>query len=238
MRWLDTVMDLLYPRQCAACGGAAGDDGRRTICWDCVASLQWVVDPFCSLCGDPVDGAVGHGYECSVCRRHRPHFEAARSAMRYRGPLRAVMQAFKYNHVTSIERDLTDCLEACVRVQYPRAVFDAVTCVPLHPRKQRTRTYNQSALLAQGLGRRLRTDTWTRCLRRIKDDRSQTRLTAVQRRGNVRGVFEACDAAWVKGRRMLLVDDVMTTGATVDECSRVLKKAGAASVHVVTVARG
>jgi ComF family protein len=196
------------------------------------------VHPFCRQCGDPVDGAVEGAYTCSWCTRTKPRFDAARSAVRYRGGLRHAIHALKYQNAMCVATDLVPLLEACVRTQYPRVRFDAVVPVPLYPRRERERSYNQSDVLSQGLARALGIQAFSRCLRRVRPTATQTNLSAHQRKVNVRNAFAVANAEWVEGRTLLLVDDVMTTGATVNECSRMLKRAGGAGVYVATVARG
>ncbi len=230
------LLDVVYPRVCTVCG--APPDAGGHLCWDCRADLPVIQLPFCSVCGDPVEGRIDHDYVCSWCCSERPAYAMARSALRYRGPVRELLQALKYRGASHLRADLAGYLVACVSAQFPREVFDAVTGVPLHARRERERTYNQSILLARELATRLGAPLEGRCLRRDAATPTQTHLTAAQRRENVRGAFSAPDPEWVHGRRLLLVDDVMTTGATVGECARVLCRAGAASVHVVTVARG
>ena len=231
------ITDLVYPRFCIACNGRVRQESGH-VCWDCLSGVEYVTRPFCSLCGDPVDGKVEHEYLCSVCRRHAPSFDTARSAVRYRGSMATAIRALKYSNSTQVSGDLGRLLGGCVETCYDRVQFDAVTCVPLHRSKEAKRTYNQSGLLGKALAKRLKLRLVTRCLERAENTDTQTGLSMSQRRKNVRGAFEASMPDWIEGRRLLLVDDVMTTGATVDECSRVLKNAGAATVHVVTVARG
>lgn len=177
-------------------------------------------------------------YVCSWCVRRRPAFDAARSAARYRGSLVAILQGFKYNGATWAARDLTGLLAACAGTHFDGVRFDAVVPVPLHPSKKRARTFNQSRILAAGLARELSVPFFGGALRRVRATPTQTDLSAFARRENVRKAFAVPHPDWVLFRRLLLVDDTMTTGATVDECSRRLKEAGAASVHVITVARG
>lgn len=237
MPLLPALLDLVYPRTCHGCGRPAGDV-LRYICWECLTRLQLVVDPFCSVCGDPVEGEVDHVFACAWCEGHRPAFDQARSALRFRGSLPHVVHAFKYQRGCYLVPDLVGFLDACVRTHYARVSFDAVTYVPLYPLRERERTYNQSCLLAEGLGARLGIPLGRGCLERVRPTETQTGLSAADRRRNVRHAFRVRHTDWVDGRRLLLVDDVMTTGSTVDEVSRVLRDAGAASVHVVTVARG
>ncbi len=233
----DGVLDWVYPRDCAVCGTRVADREMQ-VCWDCLAAFPVITSPFCSLCGDPADGRVDHDYECAWCARTRPAFERARSAVRFRGPARQALHAFKYGRLTALRGDLARLLAATVRTHYDGVRFDAVTAVPLFPRRERARTYNQADLLVGRLARELDLRDRHRYLARVRDTPTQTELTAPQRQANVRGAFAVRHAAWVRGRAFLLVDDVMTTGATVHECARVLKQHGAVSVHVVTVARG
>lgn len=237
MSFVSTLLDIVYPRSCVACGNTTGE-GQGYICWDCESGFDVISMPFCSVCGDPAEGLVEHQYLCSYCQRVRPYFEAARSAVRYRGAVRTILHSLKYGKMTFLVRDLLPFLSACVKTHYSRVCFDGVTFVPLYPRKERERTFNQARLLGGKLARELELPFLPDCLRRTRYTVTQTDLDASKRRANVHGAFAAQNRKWLDGRTLLLVDDVMTTGATVNECSKVLKEAGAAGVFVVTVARG
>lgn len=237
MQLLSTILDLLYPRSCIACG-MMSDRPYFHFCWQCLSKLRIVTHPFCRICGDPVDGTVNIEYTCSSCNNRRPFFTAARSAARYSGPLENAIQAFKYANMTHLSADFTLFLSACVATHYAGIHFDIVTYVPLYPRKQRERTYNQSQILAESLARKLKLPSKPHILSRIRDTKTQTTLTASQRSQNVRGAFDVKNRDWIEGKTILIVDDVMTTGATVNECARMLKQAKASDVYVVTVARG
>jgi ComF family protein len=240
-RWLRmqaaAALDVCYPRHCEGCGHAA-EPGGGYLCWGCLADAHYITDPLCARCGDPVEGLVSHAFECSWCRRTNPAFDRARSAVRFRGSMREAIHRYKYNRATHLSADLGVILAGCVRANFAGERFDAIACVPLHPVKARERTYNQARLLAGELGRHLGVPVAHRALARQRFTRTQTRLDAEERKRNVRGAFQAALPEWIDGRRWLLVDDVMTTGATVDECARVMKAAGAVSVSVVTLARG
>ena len=231
------ALDVCYPRCCAGCGGDPGRPGSF-LCWDCLAAARYVADPMCSRCGDPVTGVVEHVFECGWCRRTRPAFDAARSAVRFHGGIKEALHAFKYRHATHLAADLGLLLHGCVSAHYRGERIDEITCVPLHLRKARERTYNQARLLAVTLGRRMGLPVTPDALERSRFTRTQTRLNAEERKTNVRGAFSTPMPDWITGRRWLLVDDVMTTGATVNECARVLRDHGAVSVLVATVARG
>lgn len=194
--------------------------------------------PFCVCCGDPVAGDIQHDYTCFSCSRETPQFHFARSATRYEGAVGEALKALKYESALWLADDLAELLFACVRAEYSGVEFDCVTPVPLYPPRRRARGFNQSALLGAALARRIKVLYNERAVRRVRPTISQTGLTAPQRAANVSGAFRAGLFARLNGKKILLVDDVMTTGATVNACARALIKSGAASVHVVTVARG
>jgi competence protein ComFC len=231
------ALDLIYPRFCVGCDTVVRDRENH-ICWDCFSSVDILSSPICSICGDPADGIIEHEYTCSWCVNRRPHFDRARSAVRYRGVVKDSLQAFKYNNQIHMVSDLAELLVSCVKTHYSDDEFDAVTVVPLDSKKQRQRSYNQSTLIGQKLASAIGVKCAPECVCRTKAVRPQVELNARQRIMNVKGIFEVREQAWVKGRSFLLVDDVMTTGATVNELSKVLKGAGADRVCVATVARG
>lgn len=244
-----SLMDLLYPRSCHGCGGKV-DSESRYFCWDCLSEITYVEPPFCSLCGDPVPGRIDHEYTCYQCSRKPPHFDLARSAVRYEGGIGEALRDMKYSKSMWLSPDLGRILHACVETHYPLLVIDALCYVPMYPRHQRERGYNQARLLAVALARLMRKPVLgRRGLRRLFMTTSQTGLKASERAANVRGAFAPCrntsalifpgrhTKPWT-GLNLLLIDDVMTTGATVNECARILKRGGAHRVYVVTVARG
>lgn len=236
MSWSRNILDLVYPRNCAGCGRASVQE-ERYLCWDCQAQIPFITFPFCSHCGNPVEGAVDHEYLCIHCTRSRPHFDAARCAARFDGPLKEMIHQLKYGRALWLAQDLAALLEACVMTHYADVGFSTVISVPLHPARKRDRGYNQADLLARALARRLDLPYDGGVLRRVKPTPTQTNLTARDRANNVAGAFETRRISGVAGCRLLLVDDVMTTGATLSECSKALKNAGAAGVHVVALAR-
>ena len=232
------MLDLIFSRACEGCGAAMGEEAGG-LCWDCQTEVKPVRIPFCERCGDPVAGAVQGPFECAWCRKVDPAFAWARSAVRYEGVAKACLRRFKYNAGVWLLDDLVQWLVALWRV-CPATAREAtvVTGVPLYPKRQRERGYNQASLLAARLAQRIGIPFQDGLLGRRRATETQTHLTAAQRVHNVRGVFSVPWAHRVHGARIVLVDDVMTTGATVNECARALQAAGAASVMVLTVARG
>lgn len=231
------LLDLVYPRVCGSCENSVAD-GDGHLCWDCGAALSYITHPYCSICGDPVEGRVDEEFVCYACAEKRPYFERARSAVRYRGVAQGLLRRFKYHRHVWVSEDLARLLGVCVEAHYAAVVFDAVIPVPLYPVRRRERGFNQAEVLAEILARGMRKPVIRKNLLRIRPTPTQTHLTARERALNVRGAFKVRRPDAIRGARLLLVDDVMTTGATVNECARILKEAGAGEVFVVTVARG
>lgn len=234
---LAQLADWLYPRVCPGCG-ALSDRAGRHVCSACFAQLRLHDRSLCETCGAPAEGEVSHAFVCGACRQDRPAYDRARSAARYQGVLRGQLHQFKYGGALWLKPDLADLLLGCLEAHFEAGAVDVVVPVPLHPARERERTYNQSAQLAREVAARLGRRLDGRSLVRVRRTESQTRFDAAQRRANILGAFAVRRPAWVARRCVLLVDDVMTTGATLAECARVLKKAGARAVWAVTVARG
>jgi ComF family protein len=226
------IAALLAPR-CAACDATLDRPTRGPVCDTCWASVRPFVPPLCQHCGDPLPSWRTISREsatCPRCRRRPSAISRCRAIGDYDGTLRAVIHALKYDRrqslaqplATKIRRDCGDVL----------AGADLAVPVPLHRSRRRTRGFNQAAAIARSLG-------LPSCsvLRRIRATPSQTGLPAGRRHANVRGAFALKRRARVHGLTIVLVDDVSTTGATLEACARVLKEAGAAEVRAVTAAR-
>ena len=232
-----SLLDLVFPTTCVACG--AMPEPRRNLCWECARAIRFQgVESFCTRCGRDFPGQSGP-FVCSACREHPPAFDVARSAAHFGGVVRTMVHGLKYHHGEYLVPDLADLLQAAVSRHYTAESIDCVCPVPLHGARERRRGYNQSTLLASELARRLGVESFPNAIRRVRNTPTQTHLSALERRRNVRGAFEPSPVygGWFDGRVVLLVDDVMTTGATVSEAAAALRKAGAARVLALTVAR-
>lgn len=192
-------------------------------------------DYFCVQCRAPFRNAFPLDEEgrCALCRRGVRGFDAAYSFGFYEGELRALIHLFKYGRVQTLRKPLGRLLALAL----PREQnFDAIVPMPLHWRKRWQRRFNQAELLAQEISRRTHTPV-KNALRRIRFTATQAGLTNAKRRQNVSGAFRPKRAGSLDGQRVLLVDDVMTTGATAAACARALKVAGASQVVLLTLAR-
>ncbi len=230
----DPFLSLLYPPRCLVCN-LLGESG---LCAGCAAQIVPVAAPLCAVCGQtlaPEDGG------CGDCRRRRPAYACARAMGAYDGVLRHAIHQFKYRDRPQLAVPLGLLLAAFAREQAPALNgmrFDAVLSVPMHPTRQRTRGYNQSARLAQVVGRELGLPLPASALVRIRPTRPQVGLSADARRTNLQGAFAVKQTAEVLGKTLLLVDDVVTSGSSLHECVLTLKAAGAKAVYALTLAAG
>lgn len=234
---LQALLDLCFPRNCAGCG-VPDPDASSHLCWNCISDFSVIQPPFCEQCGNPVAGKVEHAYRCAHCAQMNPDFHIARSCVRYDGAVRDMILSLKYHSALWLVHDMLPLLEACCESFLAIHEIDLVMPIPLHPVKKRDRGYNQASVLGKPLAAKLGIPWEPRCLQRIRQTGTQTRLTARQRITNVKGAFKVRWPQWLEGKNILIIDDVMTTGATVSEAARELRKSGAGSVAVLTVARG
>lgn len=239
---LRQLANFLYPPRCAVCGDRFGLEAQRRVCDPCLARVEKIPRPICSLCGAPMQSAGAIEDRCASCLDRRPNFASARAVARYRPSaesdrrsLPSLIRRHKYGLDQSLAKALAEFLGE--ELPYSSADCDVVVPVPLHPRRLWWRGFNQAALLAMTISRRLEKPLEVEALRRSRMTTPQTSQDHDARRRNVRRAFAVTRPARIKGRRILLIDDVMTTGATVDECARVLMAAGAARVDVLTLAR-
>ncbi len=200
------------------------------LCERCLASIRPLDAASCPRCGR--ESRLGG--LCPACRRHQGPLAGIRVACVYEGVARKAIHGLKYRHRVTLAEPLATLLESELR-RRPLQV-DLLTPVPLHPRRLAERGYNQSELLAAELGRRLGIPV-AGCLERRRETRAQAGLGKTHREANVRGAFAAASTHSVQGLRIGIVDDVCTTGATLEECAQVLKEAGSASVWGIAVAR-
>jgi ComF family protein len=230
------LLDFFFPPLCHVCKKFIADAGVLHVCSSCREQMPVPAHPLCTVCGIPFDGA-GDDHCCSSCLKSPPSFDAARAAIIHDGPGRNLIHAFKYNAKTHLRRPLALLAVENVTDFVAARRPDLIIPVPLHVKRLRSRGFNQAVLLGEMLAREWCIPLHRRAMKRVRWTEPQINLTADLRRKNVKGAFCVSDAALVIGKRVLLVDDVLTTGSTVEECSKMLKRAGAAEVLVVTVAR-
>lgn len=238
------MLDLIFPSVCCSCDRPlSGDDN---LCTPCFGEIKFLSElSLCVKCGapfgffNPVDEESPEsvaGHLCGKCIQGKFSFKNARSIALYDGKIRDMIHEFKYEGRLSLEGVLTDIIVE--NFPYDPDTFDVVVPVPLHLGKLRDREYNQSAVLANNLARRVSVDCNLLGFKKIRDTRPQFELkNEDERRRNVRGAFSAAGCPGFKSKSVLLVDDVFTTGSTSEECARELLRSGASEVSVITLAR-
>ncbi|MEI8235420.1 MAG: ComF family protein [Verrucomicrobiota bacterium] len=228
-------LDLLYPPHCAIC--RAPTPAGEHLCAACLAQAPALKGALCSVCSAPFSGQISGPFVCPACRERRFAFTCAVSRYRSDGPVRELVHRLKYKQATYLRGVLIGWLAETLadpRLQSPPC--ERIVPVPLHPARQRERGFNQSRLLAEGLSRQSHIPL-ADCLRRVRFTPTQTHLDRKERMENLRDAFRMRQNSPVRNLHLLLIDDILTTGSTVDACARVLREAGAASVRVATVAR-
>ena len=233
---LSGARDLVYPRHCLLCGQGLPPD-QPHFCEACRQDAFADPHPVCPHCAGTIGPfAVVEG-RCRACREERFPFEKVVRLGPYDGMLREVILRLKHQTAEGLAELLGECWAEQAAVRFEEARVDALVPVPLHWMRRWRRGYNQSAALCQGLSVRLRLPSQASWLRRVRNTPRQTTQTPASRKPNVRGAFVTRHPGVVKGRSILLVDDVMTTGATVAEAARALLKGGADRVVVAVLAR-
>jgi ComF family protein len=228
------IADLLFPPLCIACREPLGEgQGFCAACWSRIAFLD---GPVCDCCGLPFGVDPGPGVRCAACLAKPPAFDRARAIIAYdeasRGPILALKHADRLELVPGFAQWLARTGKGLIEES------EIIVPVPLHRARLWRRRYNQAAELARALARRTGKKLAVQALVRSRATQSQGEMVSARaRRRNVLGAFEVPDPALIRGRNILLVDDVLTTGATADGCARALKRAGAAKVQIVALAR-
>ncbi len=228
------LLDMLFPegRYCIVCRHKLVG-GQHILCLDCESRIKPILPPICAMCGRSVNKS---GKLCGDCMNQKRSFVQARSFGEYDGVLKKVIHEFKYHG----RRELADfigykMLSVFEGLGWPE--FDVIVPVPLHKKRQKERGFNQAYLLAAYLGKKIGLPVCNDIVR-VKHTEHQTLLSRHQRSKNLKGAFQLIDSSRIKGKTVLLVDDVYTTGSTADECSATMREAGAKHIYVLTCARG
>ncbi len=238
MIMVNRLLDFLLPSTCSFCRSPVGDSEAPFFCSACWNDFYEFAGPVCPSCGRPFDSSetLLHSPEhrCSDCRKSPPLFDQALSAGQFEGPLREAIHQFKYRPCRSLGKPLGDWMAKQARLL---AAVDMVMPVPLHIRRLRQRGFNQALLLAHRVSVSYKAPLSYDNLVRVRPTIPQVELRGNDRIKNVQGAFALRRPGKVKGKRIILIDDVFTTGATMNECAAVLKNADASQVTAFTLAR-
>jgi ComF family protein len=227
-RIASALLNIVYPARCPVCDCDSDTCRTAPLCSKCWNGINRYGGPSCGICGEPFTS--GHAAICGRCLIKHPPFEKARSYGLYTGALREAVHLLKFKSVKRLSGPLGHLL---ARLDIPRV--DCIVSVPLSPRGLRERGFNQTLLVARALSRATGIPLDASSLHKKKETSPQVGLSRSQRMNNLRGAFGT--RRRLDGRSVLLVDDVITTGATVRECSKTLMRAGASEVHALSIAR-
>lgn len=239
MNLFTDLIDIIYPKKCHICLDFLDDEKCKLpdICNSCFSGLPVLTHPFCSICGVPFQSKVEEDHLCEKCIRTRPFYDELRAPYLYEDRIMEAIHRLKYSGKSYLAKSMGRLLADFLKEWISDIDGMIMIPVPLHKRKLRQRGFNQSVLLVRSTAGILGMETDYFTLRRIRYTETQTGLTLEERRKNVKGAFEVTDNGNLKGKSVILVDDVATTGNTMNECASVLKKAGCERVLGLTLAR-
>jgi ComF family protein len=232
-------IDIIYPVRCHICRSFILNDSRPNnhFCPDCLNSFSKISPPLCPICGIPFESFSEENHLCEECLRKRPFFDALGAPYLYEGRIMDAIHQMKYAGKTYLADSLGPLMASFATNWLDNPEGLLMMPVPLHPKKLRERGFNQSLLLARTMMPVLGTELDFSSLRRVIYTRSQTGLKSEERKRNVRRAFTIDGQKELKEKTVILVDDVATTGNTMNECARVLKKAGVEKVFCLALAR-
>ena len=234
-RALMASIDLLLPPACLLCGQSLPiDHSKQSFCRDCLTSMPPLSSAHCLCCAQPFPNSTSI-HLCGNCLKKPPSFSIVHAAGIYQGGIKDAVQRLKYRNQVTLARPLGQLLGKVVKEAGADFGPDCIVPVPLHPNRLRQRGYNQALEVARPIAQQLNVPIDTGLLQRIRKTPPQQGLTAIERRNNLRNAFDLTTTPSV--RRILLVDDVMTTGETVRECCRTLRAGGVRDVQVAVVGR-
>ena len=241
-KWLETLITFVYPAKCQCCKVPMAVDRVHYICDECWEKIEPLVPPWCEICGMPVHfvkaNSVNHAYICVDCRAQLPLYDKLRSIAFYEPTLREAIHLFKYDRKQIFAKHLIRFMCEHFPADLSTEDYDLLLPIPLHHKRYRQRGFNQAEQIAQGIARIWKVPIDTEVLRRIRDTVPQSSLNSRQERvENITGAFEISSPEFIRDRKILLIDDIFTTGTTVNEALRVLNTAEAIGIDVLTLAR-
>jgi ComF family protein len=235
---LKGLKDLIYPNCCLVCKNKiAPPDQQQLICAGCWGKVEQNLPPFCARCGRHLDSQAIEKNACKSCSRLNFYFDRAFSPCQYTGTVKKLIHEFKYSGKDYLGKPLGKLMQTFIRdYQLPIAHLDFLVPIPLHKSRQREREFNQAEILSQEVAREFDKKVLTDFFIRVKPTKTQTELTYQERCQNVEKSFAVTKPELIKNANLLLIDDVLTTGATSSEAAKSLKEAGAKIVILLTLA--
>lgn len=237
-RLRDGILSWIYPEVCQLCLTASATPQEGYVCRSCAGQIRWMKPPCCDRCGLPFSGEITTTFVCPNCSTLEFHFSHARSLFAAQGVGLELVHRYKYRRALWFDPLFQSWISSRVAPLFCGQGWDALVPVPLHPIKQREREFNQAVRLASHLQKATGIPLESHWLRRVVPTPTQTTLSRKQRSENVRTAFQCVPRLPDRMKRIVLIDDVFTTGATSNACARVLRDSGASEVSVWTLARG
>jgi competence protein ComFC len=235
----EAFLGFFYGEVCEACDKERATAKEGYVCASCRTEVKLIEPPFCQRCGSMFPGEITSTFQCGNCRNLELEFSYARAVATADGILLDILHRYKYENALWVEPFVTELFVDVAGPKVKAGEWDMIVPVPLHPRRQKEREFNQAEVLGRALSKATDIALETRFLQRTIDTRTQTRLSRTQRSENVRRAFRFRGRKGeLAGKRMIVVDDVLTTGATASACARLLRQNGAEEVCVWTLARG
>ncbi|MEN6621748.1 MAG: ComF family protein [Smithella sp.] len=231
------VCDIIFPPQCLACTEIINQPAKKHFCSDCFEKINFITDNFCPICGMPYLVNPAGRHVCGSCLENKPYYCQARAVAAFETVIMDTVHKFKYGRNISTGHALGSFMADFAFPDFDFSEFSLLIPVPLHVNRLRERGFNQSLLLANQIGRKYKLPVDFSLLKRSKSTLTQTGLNKAEREKNVKGAFTVVDGEKIKGKKIILIDDVFTTGATINECAKVLFKAGAQKTAVLTLSR-
>ena len=230
------LLGILFPECCLGCGVSLAGWQPLAFCRICMEDVHYLEPPLCISCGKSLDKAAGASHYCSQCLTSPYHYNQARAAVKYLEPVAKALRQFKYGAKTSGLSTFANLMHQYLQ-HHPIPEVDTIIPVPLHKKRLRQRGFNQALVLARKFFPQDPKKIDPFVLKRHAWTHPQTGLNRTARKRNVKNAFAVRQPGKIKGKRILLVDDVYTTGATANECARILNRNGAMEIHVLTLAR-
>lgn len=232
---LADIADVIFPPRCLLCGEIL--KRNSPLCEKCMQGIHFISSPLCVRCGIPFPADGGSDHVCGDCLTGEKPYAIARSMATYDGAMLDAIHKFKYRGKTGIGLTLGNIMADFASGIWDMTAFDLIIPAPLHIRRLRERGFNQAVILSRPLSRRFKIPLDFDSLKRVKPTSPQVGLSKKERSANVRGAFSVINPGQIEGKKILLIDDVYTTGSTLIECSRVLIEAGASAAAIFTAAR-
>jgi ComF family protein len=233
---IDILLDIIYPRRCILCDELLDFNYKNNICADCQIKTKYLVNNICLRCGKPRNDMSDHEY-CFDCLNKGHIYECGRALWEYTEDIKKSIYRYKYSNRREYGKLFAHEMYKYY-VNYINWDIDIITCVPLHKNRLKIRGYNQSALIATYLGKKLNIEVNNNLIRRVNNTKPQKDLSDIERINNIKDAF-CCNSKYnYKNKVILIVDDIYTTGSTIDECSRVLLDNEVKKVYFMTLAIG